>query len=58
MQLLVSYEADLGATNQEGQTPADLAKAKDHGRIATSLETKMVFSVSACRHCCQGQLSR
>lgn len=31
----------------EGQTPADLAKAKDQGSIATSLEAKMVFSVSA-----------
>lgn len=46
MQLLVSYEADLGATNEEGQTPADLAKARGHGQIATSLEAKMVFSVS------------
>lgn len=46
MDLLVSYRADMVATNKEGLTPADLAKAKNHEHIATSLEAKMVFFVS------------
>lgn len=45
VQLLLDYEADLGATNEDGQTPADLAKARGHDHIAISLEAKMVFSV-------------
>lgn len=45
MEQLLSYDADMVATNEEGQTPADVAKAKQHGDIATSLEAKMVFSV-------------
>ena len=45
VELLLSNGADLGATNENGQTPADLAKARGHDHIATSLEAKMVFSV-------------
>ena len=48
MELLVSHGADLVATNENGQTPADLAKAQGHNNIATSLEAKMVFTVSVC----------
>ncbi len=48
MELLVSYKADMVATNEKGQTPADAAKAMDHSHIATNLEAKMVFSVSGC----------
>lgn len=40
------YEADMVATNEEGLTPADLAKANNQPHIATNLEAKMVFSVS------------
>lgn len=47
--ILLDQEADMVATNEAGQTPADLAKAKHHGHIATSLEAKMVFSVSGMR---------
>lgn len=47
--LLLTYNADMVATNEEGLTPADLAKAKQHGNIASSLEAKMVFSVSGIR---------
>ena len=46
IELLVGYEADMVATNEDGQTPADLAKARFHNQIATHLEAKMVFSVS------------
>ena len=45
VELLLSNGADLGATNENGQTPADLAKVRGHDHIATSLEAKMVFSV-------------
>lgn len=44
VELLVRYEADMVATNEDGQTPADLAKARFHNQIATHLEAKMVFS--------------
>lgn len=50
MELLLGYEADMVATNDEGLTPADVAKAKEHRHIATSLEAKMVFSVRVIKH--------
>ena len=46
VELLLGYQADMAATNQDGLTPADLAKAKQQAHIASSLEAKMVFSVS------------
>lgn len=45
VELLLNHEADMVVTNNDGLTPADLAKAKEHGNIATSLEAKMVLSV-------------
>ncbi len=44
--LLVTHHADMVALNEEGLTPADLAKKNQHDRIALRLETHMVFSVS------------
>ena len=44
--LLVSYEADMYATNSKEETAADVATRTNHREIATKLETQMVFSVS------------
>ena len=46
VELLVGYNADMVATNEEGLTPADLAMKNAHNDIGTSLEARMVFSVS------------
>lgn len=46
VELLVNYHADMVATNEEGLTPADLAKKNAHDDIGTSLEARMIFSVS------------
>jgi len=60
VEVLVSNQADMVAINEEGHTPADLAKSNQHGKIALRLEAHMVFSVSPtpslawlemCRHC-------
>lgn len=46
VELLISYHADMVAINDEGLTPADLAKKNAYDNIATSLEAHMVYSVS------------
>ena len=46
MEVLVSNQADMVALNENGLTPADLAKTSQHTKIALRLEAHMVFSVS------------
>ena len=46
VELLIHYRADMVVTNKEGLTPADLAKKNAHDDIGTTLEARMVFSVS------------
>ena len=43
--LLVSHNADMYATNAKEETAADVATRTNHKEIATKLETQMVFSV-------------
>jgi hypothetical protein len=43
--LLVSHNADMYATNTKEETAADVATRTNHMEIATKLETQMVFSV-------------
>ena len=44
--LLVGYHADMVALNEDGLTPADLAKKNSHDKIAMRLEAHMLISVS------------
>ena len=43
--LLINAGADATLTNEEGQTPVDMASEAKHNAIAEKLETKIVFSV-------------
>ena len=45
--LMVSHNADMYATNKQEETAADVATRTNHKKIATKLETQMVFSVSS-----------
>ncbi len=46
VELLISKGADLSATNEAKETPADLATRAGYTQLATTMETKIVFEAS------------
>ena len=57
--MFLTAGVEMVATNEEGKTPADLAKDHGHQELANRLETLVVFKVSqagghtiTCLHVC------